>query len=1013
MVPIRLKVQNFLSYGVNAPVLDFSSFKVACLSGANGQGKSALLEAMTWALWGEARKNSGALIRTGANLMVVEFTFEVEGVCYLVERTYAVSESGKTQKPSLTLRVQGEHGEWKDLTESGIKATQARLTGLLGLDYDTFVNASFLMQGRSDEFTRKTPTSRKEVLANILDLSRYATLEAAAKEKRSEFEGAAKGIEARRVTLAANIQKDAEVEAQVDLKEEESTRLRESLEAFQVALEAAQRELATATQAVQAVQGWKESAEALQRDLNALAEEENALELRIHSAKGLVANLQLYTQEAERYEAVVKEQEMLLEKSAQHAGLKHQLETNERHLSERRAALEAERSRLQERVLALEQQVNVHQGHVTAGQNLQARRDEAFRDAAPLESLRKAEREHTARERQLSALETELREARQAAESRLNSLRAEDKRLQEAQKTAHVDPDLLTQTRLEAERLPEVERDMERVRDDGTAAGKALENLRHERDHLQKEVERIEKQRAVVLHPDSPRCPTCGTDLTPSHRRMVLQELDEEKQHLTTRTEHALAELHLAESRVEHLRAEFIRLRDEHKALREAATRLATLEERLMQEALLHTQREALKREGLALRTRLEAEPFDAELHAKLEAIRRDIELHPFDPSTLRLAEAASERLNLLDAQLVAWQRSVQSLNETQDALARQKTMLSNHVREVEHDAQLARLLDLKRDLALKIEALGFNPLTLSTVSSEVRRLQGAPARLRDVVHAQTVLADAATSRANLARRRGEIQASLVDLRLKLTAEPRLREEEQRAREDVERASARVRTAQKDFADLQLELGALKERREAYRMHCAEYNALEKDLEDAKKQLHLFSHLVQAFGSKGIPALIIEHTVPEIEYRANELLDPLSQGKLHLKIVTSRTKVNGQEAETLEVIVLDDTGSTRPYETYSGGEAFRINFALRLALSHILAERAGVRIRTLVIDEGFGTQDPEGVTQLIEAIRTVQDSFDKILVISHLDEIKEAFPVRIEVRKEPLLGSTFDVIGVG
>ena len=97
---------------------------------------------------------------------------------------------------------------------------------------------------------------------------------------------------------------------------------------------------------------------------------------------------------------------------------------------------------------------------------------------------------------------------------------------------------------------------------------------------------------------------------------------------------------------------------------------------------------------------------------------------------------------------------------------------------------------------------------------------------------------------------------------------------------------------------------------------------------------------------------------------------------------------------------------------YSGGEAFRVNFALRIALSQLLAERAGTQIRTLVIDEGFGTQDAEGLHALVSAIRTIQDDFDKILVVTHLEELKNAFPVRIEVRKDPVSGSTFDVVGI-
>jgi exonuclease SbcC len=103
-------------------------------------------------------------------------------------------------------------------------------------------------------------------------------------------------------------------------------------------------------------------------------------------------------------------------------------------------------------------------------------------------------------------------------------------------------------------------------------------------------------------------------------------------------------------------------------------------------------------------------------------------------------------------------------------------------------------------------------------------------------------------------------------------------------------------------------------------------------------------------------------------------------------------------AETLDIQIADELG-TRDYEMYSGGEAFRINFAIRVALSQMLARRAGAQLRTLFIDEGFGTQDADGRDRLIEAITAIQDNFDLILVITHIDELRDHFPVHVIVEK--------------
>jgi exonuclease SbcC len=93
---------------------------------------------------------------------------------------------------------------------------------------------------------------------------------------------------------------------------------------------------------------------------------------------------------------------------------------------------------------------------------------------------------------------------------------------------------------------------------------------------------------------------------------------------------------------------------------------------------------------------------------------------------------------------------------------------------------------------------------------------------------------------------------------------------------------------------------------------------------------------------------------------------------------------------------------------YSGGEAFRINFAIRIALSKLLARRAGAPLPTLVIDEGFGTQDAAGIEKVKEAISAIQDDFEKILVITHIEELRDAFPNRINVVKGPN-GSTIEM----
>lgn len=169
--------------------------------------------------------------------------------------------------------------------------------------------------------------------------------------------------------------------------------------------------------------------------------------------------------------------------------------------------------------------------------------------------------------------------------------------------------------------------------------------------------------------------------------------------------------------------------------------------------------------------------------------------------------------------------------------------------------------------------------------------------------------------------------------------------------------------------------------------------------------------LERAFGKDGVPALLIEQALPQIETKANDLLDRLSDGRMSIKFSTMaeyKDKKRDDLKETLDILISDGAGM-RDYEMFSGGERFRVDFAIRLALSEILTQRKGARLQTLVIDEGFGSQDAQGRQRLIEAINLVKPDFAKILVITHLDELKDAFPTRIEVEKTGN-GSTVRVI---
>ena len=296
--------------------------------------------------------------------------------------------------------------------------------------------------------------------------------------------------------------------------------------------------------------------------------------------------------------------------------------------------------------------------------------------------------------------------------------------------------------------------------------------------------------------------------------------------------------------------------------------------------------------------------------------------------------------------------------------------------------------------------ALGYDAVAHEEARRAVRELQVYAERREQLAEARTGVEREERELARLAEarrrweeqvaadqaRQGELEETARALEARLREAPALEEELRRVEEAESLARQRLGAAQQRLAACD-ELARQKETRLRRRAELAH-------------QESLYAELRTAFGIQGVPAMIIEAVVPEIEAEANSLLARMTGGRMHVRLETQREILSGEVRETLDIRIADELGE-RPYENYSGGEQFRVNFALRVALSRLLARRAGAQLQTLFVDEGFGSQDAQGRERLVEAIHAIQDEFACILVITHLEELRDAFPARIEVTKTP------------
>lgn len=366
-------------------------------------------------------------------------------------------------------------------------------------------------------------------------------------------------------------------------------------------------------------------------------------------------------------------------------------------------------------------------------------------------------------------------------------------------------------------------------------------------------------------------------------------------------------------------------------------------------------------------------------------------QLSSADRERLTLSNSAAqftERIERLTSLEKEWElKGLKRLKEVEKALESEKYAVEAHKQLARLDKQLSKLgydaasHDETRRMELEGRASDDEYRKLETTRAAMAPLDNEIHNLRSEIESLQL---------EMEQQETEYRVANADLESVLRQAP-----------DIDEAERVLFNMQEQENSLNQEVGAARQKVTVLDNLLARRSEFTSAHETLALQIGHHRTLERAFGKDGVPALLIEQVLPEIESKSNELLDRLSNGQMSIRFVTQaefKDRKREDLKETLD-IKISDTAGVRDYEMYSGGEAFRVNFAIRLALSEVLAQRKGARLQTLVIDEGFGSQDIQGRQRLIEAINLVKGDFSKILVITHLDELKDAFPTRIEVEK--------------
>ena len=208
MIPLKLRLHNFISYRGKSPEFDFTGIHIAVLSGDNGAGKSSFLEAIHWAIWGDARQRDADIIHLGESQMYVEFEFAINNAYYRIHRSFSTGgrQGGKLE---LYQATDATLSTWSSLTKGTKHETQQFIIDqVVGMSYAVFANSAYLRQGQADAFTKLAPAERREILAKILEIDVYESYRERVKAQRI-------AITAQETALKNQMQNDESIAATI------------------------------------------------------------------------------------------------------------------------------------------------------------------------------------------------------------------------------------------------------------------------------------------------------------------------------------------------------------------------------------------------------------------------------------------------------------------------------------------------------------------------------------------------------------------------------------------------------------------------------------------------------------------------------------------------------------------------------------------------------------------------------------------------------------------------------
>lgn len=1010
MIPLKLSLRNFLSYGENLITLDFTKFHIACLSGNNGHGKSALLDALTWVIWGEARKGLSqkkpeqGLLHIGAKEILVEYEFNLEKEKYRIIRQY------QNQKTSLEFQIYNSKlNHFVSISkDSSLTKTQQKIMQVLRMDYFTFINSTFILQGKADEFTKKNARERKNILADILGLAHYDTLSQLSREAYKELEKEA-------ITLKNNTEEITKELVNKPYYEE-------TIKNFNCNLTQINKEIKEKEKNTENLKLKKNSLLNKKENFKDLVIQEEQLTEEI---KNISSQIDILKRQKEEYQKCISEKEKILLKFSSFQELEKKEEEFAKKIHILRN-LETEFNTLQEII-----QNKIYKKELEK-KIFETKLIEKIKIKEKLEEIIKKEKEIMQgynKYLELKNLDDELEQKRNQSEK----LNIQKQKLEENIRKIklHFELDLINLKKTKEEnnikiaKKEEIESNLNKIKQEISFLQEKEKNKDEKieqknkiiilREELKNKLKKIEQETdelniklTLLKHNLSFQCPLCETNLDSKKQSLLQEKLELSFKKYQKESEEIKLEIesYLNKEKILSKNLEEIQKYLKNKQIIEKKyTDIYVIYHNIL---LTEKESENLTKKISQITNILNTSDYATEERTFLKEIENKIINLNYNKEKHFEIKNLTKQYEKFNELKIKYTEASISFKENEEEITLLKEKIEKLNQQIFNKDYLQEEYKQSFCLQDKIKKIDYDEKTHKMIREELEILKDIPLKKKDIEFSEKKLPEILKNLQDLEENKQIKQKNIFSLKaLKQEIIQELTELPQIENEIIKEENLILDLKSKQQYLFQ-QLGIYQNKYENCKKKEKEKKELENRLEKVVFEKNIYEKLTFVFGKDGIQASIIENAIPEIEEEANQILSKLTNGKAKIYIEPLKDLKTGGIKETLDIKIGDELG-IRDYELFSGGENFRTNFALRIALSKLLAKRAGTKLRFLVIDEGFGSQDKEGLENLVSVIQSISSDFDKILIITHLDTLKDIFPVKIEVAKSADKGSVLNL----